>query len=341
MTNKLIVDFRHPAHINFFKPTIYRLKEEGWQIVLIGIDRGKVLKIIEKEMPEFKLHKIGRHRGVKWSIILEANILRFVKMFFFLLFNRFNIGISVSSFIMGAGAKITGMPNLQFYDDPEYKKHVFLQKLTSTKTYYPRIKKFGASIETFNALKEWAYLTPDYFEPNERVLDELGVKRGEYIFAREVIVSSFNYKGQGSNPIATFANQLPKDKKVLLSLEDKSSINKYPADWILLNEPLKDIHSLIYYSSLMISSGDSMAREASMLGVPSIYCGVREMTANKKMIEKEMLFHIKPEKTIAFVNKFLSGDIKLVQQDEFRNKLLIEWDDVTEFIIDKIKKYKK
>ena len=55
----------------------------------------------------------------------------------------------------------------------------------------------------------------------------------------------------------------------------------YPKDWILLEEPVEGIHSLIYYSCALISSGDSMAREAALLGVPSYYLGIRyDMPAN-------------------------------------------------------------
>jgi predicted glycosyltransferase len=54
----------------------------------------------------------------------------------------------------------------------------------------------------------------------------------------------------------------------------------FPLDWQLLDEPVEDIHSLIYYSRGLISSGDSMAREAALLGVESYYLGVRDMPAN-------------------------------------------------------------
>src|SRR5690606_9766002 len=143
------------------------------------------------------------------------------------------------------------------------------------------------------------------------------------------------------NIIATIADQFPKDYKVLLSLEDKTAKHLYPKSWIILQEPLKDIHSLIYFSKIVVASGDSMAREGSLLGVPSIYCGIREMTANKKMIELNMLFHLKSEAVPEFMIKFINNNIEIQQQDEFRKKLLNEWDDVTQFIKNKILQYAK
>ena len=52
------------------------------------------------------------------------------------------------------------------------------------------------------------------------------------------------------------ASKIPHDRKVLLSLEDKSMKERYPEDWILLEEPVEGIHSLIYYSCALNSSGE-------------------------------------------------------------------------------------
>ncbi|WP_321290648.1 DUF354 domain-containing protein [uncultured Sunxiuqinia sp.] len=341
MTPKLIVDFRHPAHINFFKPSLYLLREEGWNIDIVVLDRGKVPRIAAEEFPGFKIYRIGRHRGTKLSIIFEANMLRLLKMGVFLAIHRYHIGISVSSFILGAAAKTIGMPNLQFYDDPEYKKHFKLQKLTSTKTYYPKIKDFSTDIETFTALKEWAYLSPRYFSPHEKVLQEYELKKQQYIFVREVINSSLNYEDQDANIISTFSDLFPEGFKVVLSLEDKKAQRLYPKDWIILKEPVSDIHSLIFYSKLAISSGDSMAREAAILGVPSIYCGIREMTANRVLIEKGRLFHVGVEDCVEHMSKLINNEFGLVDQQSFINRLSDDWEDVTEFIVKRVKEFAK
>jgi len=130
-------------------------------------------------------------------------------------------------------------------------------------------------------LKEWSYLNPRTFVPNVKVLEKYGVKPKEYMFLREVTVGTINYTGQESGAILGIKDMIPKGMKVLFSLEEKKRRNEYPEDWILLQEPIEDIHSLIYYSAGLISSGDSMAREAALLGVPAYYLGIRySMPAN-------------------------------------------------------------
>ncbi|MCD4666010.1 MAG: DUF354 domain-containing protein, partial [Bacteroidales bacterium] len=73
----ILIDISHPAHFNFFKNAIYVLKEEGHTILITALNRGKLPQILEKELEGTQIKFNGRHRGSKWSIIFEANILRF------------------------------------------------------------------------------------------------------------------------------------------------------------------------------------------------------------------------------------------------------------------------
>ena len=97
---------------------------------------------------------------------------------------------------------------------------------------------------------------------------------------RTILFLSLKTK-QISSTRASRNTMIPAGMKVLFSLEEKKRRDEYPSDWILLQEPIEDIHSLIYYSAGLVSSGDSMAREAALLGVPAYYLGIRySMPAN-------------------------------------------------------------
>lgn len=338
---KIICDIGHPAHVNFLKNAVRKLSEMGNEIVITCLTRGKLPSIIEKEFSNHHITYIGRHGGTKLSIIFDANVKKFFNLLLFVLHKKVDVGMSVGSFTLGLVLKILGKPNLQFDDDPERKVNVFLEKLTSTELFFPPIINPKGKIKIINALKEWAYLSPKYFVPKNKELVKYNLRPCNYIFVREVATKSLNYKTQLPNIISTFAGKLPNTYKVLLSLEDKTTINKYPSEWILLEEPLNDIHSLMYYSKIVISSGDSMAREGALLGVPSIYCGLRNMRAIKMLTDRGTLFKVKPCEVPDFVTEIISGQIRIEEQILFRKKLLSEWDDVTELIIKKIKKYEK
>ncbi len=328
----ILIDIIHPAHLNLFKHLIFDLNSKGHNVIVTCINRGKLPLIAEKELYPQKVHFIGKHRGTKYSILFEANLLRFFQLFFFILKRKVDVGISFGSFLMGANLRLMRKPNIHLSDDPERKINAILELMTCTERYLPPIITPSGKTKTFNALKEWSYLSPTYFTPSETVLKEYGLEPNKYFFIREVSTGSLNYLDQEAGIISSFADKLPKEYKVVFSLEDKSFKHLYPQHWILLKEPVSDIHSLIYYSKIVISSGDSMAREGAMLGNLSIYCGGRIMKANQLLIEKNILYKIEPNLVVEFIENMLNGGFDFSKQDEFRNNLLNEWVDVNSFL---------
>ena len=151
---------------------------------------------------------------------------------------------------------------------------------------------------------------------------------------REVITGTTNYKGQQEQMILGIANVIPKDVSVLLSLEDKSSSDKYPASWAILEEPVTDIHSLIFYSRGMISSGDSMAREASLLGVDSFYLGIRNMPANNIAKKISRLKTNSETNVYSWLQELLrkSDDEIKLNQNNTRKKIDKYFIDIVEYI---------
>lgn len=336
---KILIDISHPAQVNFFKHIVTKLAEGGNEVHITSIKRGPLPRIIEKEFENYNISYVGQHRGTKLSIIFEANVFKFFNLLKFCYQNKIDIGVSVGGFVLGAVLKLLRKPNIQFDDDPESKMNHFFERLTASELFLPSTTKSKGKIKNFNALKEWAYLSPNNFSPHDNVLNSYKLKQKEYIFVREVWNKSFNYINQEPNLVSTISKRFPNNFKVLLSLEDKTALHKYPSSWIFLKEPIEDIHSLIYYSKLLISSGDSMAREGALLGVPSIYCGFRNMAANRVLVNKDMLFHLKPELVPGFVEKIIEGKIKVEEQNGFRGNLLNEWVDVTEFVTEKVNNY--
>jgi len=250
--------------------------------------------------------------------------------------------VSVGSFILGAALSIRGKPNIQVNDDLERRQNFLFQKLTASKILTPPIIKPNYhNILLFNSLKEWAYLSPKYFKPNKNILKTYGLTAYKYLFIREISTGSLNYKDQTDGLILSFAESIGSDICVVLSLENKKNKDKYPEHWMIINEPESDLHSLIYYSQIVISSGDSIAREGAQLGIPSIYCGIREMLANKLLEKENMLFHVDPINVLSFITKIREKRIKIIDQEAFRRKLNLEWDDVNLVILKIINEYGK
>jgi predicted glycosyltransferase len=288
---------------------------------------------VAEELRGINVTNIGKHRGSLYSIIVEANLIRFIQLLIFIHKKKIDFGVSVGGFILGAALKFRNKPNIQFDDDPESSKNLLLEKITADEIHIPPILDEAGKFVVFNALKEWAYLSPEYFKPNAEIPISYGLIPYEYLFFREVSSGSLNYMDQGSFTIASFSQKLNKNLIIILSLKKKKKRHLYPAEWIILEEPVNDIHSLMYYSKILISSGDSMAREGSMLGCPSIYCGKRKMKANNLMVKEGSFFHLKPEDVPDFIGNINKLNIPFSNQNDFRVNLKNKWDDVTKHIL--------
>jgi uncharacterized protein len=338
---KILIDIKHPAQLNLFKELAKDLNNDGWEITISFLKRGKLPKIIAAEYPGFKTLPIGSSKGTQWSIIWNGNIVRTIHFLYLIIKNRYDICIAASSIPLALASRIMFTPIIQFYDDPERKKVNAINALLSDQLFFPPIVNTTSKISTFNCLKEWSYLSPNYYQPNLKVLEKFNLTPKEYIFIREVSNKSFNYFQQEDAIICSYAKNIDTPTKVILSLEDKSIKHKFPQHWTILEEPVEDIHSLIYFSKLVVSSGDSMAREGAMLGVPSVYCGYRDMKANTMLMELGLLQHLPGKSALTYINEVIKKPTEAFKQVDIRNQLMQNWCDMVEFMKEKIYQYKK
>lgn len=278
------IDILHIPQFNFYLPLMHQLSEAGHHVYLTVLDRGKLSMIVRAEttaIHNITIDVVGKHRMTKRSAIVDANIIRAWKLWRWSIGKKIDIGFS-NGMLLAMVCNRKHIPNYSFDDDPQTHDRKWKEKWNTECNFCVyEDDAIKAPSHVLRCTKEWAYLNPRTFVPNEKVLKAYGVKPKEYIFLREVSVGTINYAGQESGAILGIKDMIPKGMKVLFSLEEKKRRNEYPEDWILLQEPIEDIHSLIYYSAGLVSSGDSMAREAALLGVPAYYLGIRySMPAN-------------------------------------------------------------
>jgi predicted glycosyltransferase len=334
------IDICHTPQFNFYKNFIIHLANEGYLVYVTVLNRGKTPTIVKKELLSFtnvKVSVIGRHRLVKCSAIIEANLFRVIKLFLWSLNKHIDISYSNAFFNSFIG-KINKFKSFNFDDDPQTYDFK-LKTLFSDKNHYclyelPSTYKLPSNAILLRVLKEWAYLAPNVFTPNIMALNKYNIKPKEYFFLREVSVGTINYAGQAVGAIINVASLIPQDKKVLFSLEDKSKKELYPPSWILLEEPIEDIHSLIYYSCGLISSGDSMAREAALLGVPSYYLGIRyAMPANIAASKFGSLYNSQTMAFKSWIEQFKESSINFEEEQEaIRDRINHSFIDINEYM---------
>lgn len=138
----------------------------------------------------------------------------------------------------------------------------------------PLFKKSWAKRKADNlqAYVEQFYLHSNYYNPDESVLDTLGLTRQTYVIVRFSAFDASHDSGvQSLNKETRKAIILCLEKKyrVILSLEVPSEDNFFNKR--TLQFPPHKMHDLLYHARMIVTEGATMASEAYVLGVPYLY----------------------------------------------------------------------
>lgn len=323
------------ADVNFYRNAVNILRKNGHEIVISVMGRGNLPKFAKSELG--KATVIGKHHKGNFFGKLYFNIKRVILLRRFINKTRPDIVTSFSYYPAAAsfGKKIS---SVIFHDDAEYKMQFSLCRIFAKNFVIPSfIHIKGKNVKKYHSYKEWAYLNPKYFKPNKSALKKFNLVKNKYIFIRDVASVSLNYKKRnyiGYSKIIPILSK--KGLKAVVSLEDKSRKNEF-RNCIILKEPVKDFYSLLYHSLASISSGDTMAREAALLGIPAYYIGKRVMEVNKELIDKGLIKSIDTEESLIKELKILSKATKenSIKRIKAYSKKL---DDTTDVIVREIQR---
>jgi hypothetical protein len=136
-----------------------------------------------------------------------------------------------------------------------------------------RLARYGASppkLVRYPGLKEEYYLAD--FEPDERVLDELGVERERPLAVVRTAPSYALYLGGSENPLLRGVLErlaVEGAQAVVLARTDEQrrSVEQLGLGAIV-PERAVDGRSLVAFADLLVSAGGTMNREAAVLGTP-------------------------------------------------------------------------
>lgn len=332
---KILIDLLHPADINFFKNAIDALNKRDVDSTIIMRPRGKMIEILKSELPNMQFTPVGKYYTSTSGKLLSI-VTRNFNLLMFLRKKKIDLCTSYGFFV-GIASRFCRIPSVIFTDDYEYKLPYYLFKSCGDYLVIPTcIPSSGKNILKYNGFKELAYLHPNYFKPDRKVLEQYGITPNNYVFIREVSRVSLNYKKMQQTDLPEVIRSLNNSGlEVVLSLEDKTRADSLKDKCIILEEPIEDIFSLMSFALFTISSGDSMARESCLVGTPTIYTGGRDMIVNRELVEKGCLFKVDE-------NQALNDAITNVIEEGTKKETMVtieravkhEWMDTTEVILD-------
>lgn len=226
------------------------------------------------------------------------------------------------------------------FDDTEHSKNeirLYLPFVTNVLTPSCFTRNLGKKQIRYSGYHELAYLHPNRFRPDPSVLDELGLKKGEkYVIIRFVKWGASHDRGErgfSNRDKIEIVKEVKKHARPIITSE-----GALPSD--LLQYQIKiaphRIHHALYYSQMYIGEGATMASEAAILGVPSIYINSLELgyvTEQEK--NYGVSFNFRNSVGVIDTVKELLKNKNIKEEWVYKRKKMLEDKiDVTQFMID-------
>lgn len=334
----ILIDIGHPAHVHITKHFAHEMEAKGNAVLFTCRQKEFIIQLLEAE--GFKYEVFGKKYEttlkkiwgmVKFDLQLLKTCLRFKPDMF----------LSAGSMYAAQVAALMRKPHISFedtYNMEQVRLYLPFTALVLTGDYeHPTLsetKEFRMA-----GYNELAYLHPKRFTPDERVLDELGVKKDEkFIIVRFVNANATHDSGLHIATVAEkieIIKQLAKKTKVFLSSEVDFSDELKPYKFRLSPEKM---HSAIAFSSLVISESATMCEEAAVLGVPNVLYQYRPIYYTDHLAKDYGLIKIfqhqsdKLENLMKFVDELLVSDALKNEWEKRLQKMLSEKIDVTSFL---------
>jgi hypothetical protein len=338
---KIVVDMNHPAHVHYFKNFIRAMEKKGNEVLITASKKDVTFSLLDSYgMGYVNLGSYGNNILSKFFNLFLMDLKMYGSV------RKFNpdIFLGFGSIRASHVAFLMGKKCINF-DDTEHsmeQKILYLPFVSAICTPACYKRALGNKQVSFNGFIELASLYPGYFYPDPSVLEDAGVAKNEkFIIVRLVSWNATHDVGQhGIEDKEGFVKELEKYGKVLISSEKElpESLKRYEVKI----SPEK-IHSLLYYASLYIGEGATMATESALLGTPSIYISSLAGTmGNFEELEKDyhLLYSFDDAGSALKKASEILGDpgYRSVMGERLK-KLFSDKIDVTDFMVRLIERY--
>lgn len=342
---RILIDIGHPAHVHFFKNFIWEMCRRGHKLTVTARDKDVALRLLTGYGIEHT--SVGKAGRGKFNLVREW-VERDRKIYAIARRFRPDILTGIHNPCVVHVARLTRAKSIIF-TDTEHAKIANLatfpfSNIICTPSCFT--KDLGKKQVRYNGYHELAYLHPNYFKPDSSALSKLGLsKKDRFIIVRFVSWGAAHDVGQHGFNLAArrkLVAEISRLGRILITSESPlpEEFDKYK-----IRTPPEKIHDLLYYATMYIGEGATMATEAAILGTPSIYVAPFWDTMGN---------FIELEEKFGLIYNFKESDpaiqraTELLQQQNLkqhwaqkRERLLTDKIDVTQFMVSFIENYRK
>src|SRR3954447_4132647 len=271
-------DMTAPAHPVVFRPVIDRLRTAGHEVRVTGRDYAQTLPLLDRLGIPYTA--IGRHGGASRARKVGALASRTTRMIGYGRRGGFDLAVAHGSNDLALAAAALRIPEGNAFDyEWATKQHQIGCRLAHrvlTPDLIPpeRLRRYGAGPEKlrqYPGLKEEYYLAD--FEPDARVLDELGVERERVLVVVRPPPDVSLYHRRANKLFPAVLDAVGRRDDVHAVVVPRTALQRqtvqalrFPS--LIVPEQAVDAQSLIALADLVVSAGGTMNREAVALGTP-------------------------------------------------------------------------
>ena len=340
---KLLIDMGHPADIHLFKFFIWEMETKGHEVLITARKKDVTLDLLDKY--GFDYIPVGEMKEGKLNLITEW-IVRDLKILKFALDFNPDILIGLHNPAVSHVAKMLSKKSVIFTDTehPTLANWITFPFADVICTPSCFKKDLGKKQICYKGYQELAYLHQNYFTPNPAVLDEIGLSKDDaFIILRFVSWGAHHDVGQrGIKNKTELVRELEKYGRVLITQEGKigTDLEKYR-----IKVSPEKMHDLLYYASLYVGEGATMASEAAVLGTHAVFVNTLRLGYTDEEEEKyNLVYNFADKETMeqeAFdkaLELLENNDLKQEGKNK-RERLLEDKIDVTAFMCEFVEHY--
>ena len=336
------ISIEHPAWAHQFKNIIRKINSDGETLVLAA-DKDGDIRLLDAFGIKYRLMT-----GSTGKNIIEKGLL-FLKLCITYTheIRKFNPDILIgrASPMMAIAAKILRKPHVIFEDTEVTKFSLNICRKCSDTIITPQtfLTDLGEKQLRLPIYKELFYLHEAEFTPDIEVVRRSGIDFEErYAIVRFISWNASHDIGLGGlsdKQKIEFVHRLEKSITVFVSSEGELPEELKKNE---LRMPYEDIHHLLYYATVVISEGASMASEAAILGTHAFYLNAIASGTTKEQEERFNLLRVLHEPSTRYETA-LSETEEMLQDEslwekgkEKRKKILSEMPDPNDIFWDKM-----
>jgi len=274
---RIWVDCTAAAHPLVLRPVIERLEGRGHEVIVTAREYGQTLGILDRLGIPYTA--VGSHGGASSFAKGRALVGRSSQLARLVWRRRPQLAIAHGSVDLAVVSSLFRIPSAQMqdYEFAGWQRQIAFR--AARKVLMPdsipveRLRKIGAKerkLVRYPGLKEEYYLAD--FEPDEGVLDELGLDRGKVLVVVRPPPETSEYHAHNDvygEAIRRLAAAAGVQAVVIPRTERQGEeVRAMRADNLIVPERAIDAQSLIAFADLVVSAGGTMNREAVALGTP-------------------------------------------------------------------------